>query len=375
MREAKKNILILMTALNGGGAEKVLIDLLKHFDYNRFDITLSLVYSGGIYLNQIPTEVRQKPLFGSKDSFARKVTKWLYHKLHWLMPLKLWLLMNHREDYDTIISFMESEPVLYHYCLMKRAKRHLTWVHTDFVTHHWSKTMFAGDDEQRIYGLMDTIVFVSSTTQDKFNQVYKCLAPQIVIHNFVDYNYVHSFIGVKRLPVDADKLIICSVGSLWGVKRYDKLINAAAILNKNNLFDKPFEVWIIGEGPDRHKLEQQIHDLQLEHVVILKGFHQPPYELMAQADMFVSTSEAEGFPIAMSEALCLSLPVVATNTTGACELLQTTYGVITGHEDGDIKDGILRVLSDIENYKELARQRAEELFVKNNPLNQIYSII
>lgn len=371
----KKRILILMTALNGGGAEKVLVDLLRHFDYQRFAITLSLVYPEGIYLNQIPAEVRQKPLFDSKNALARRLLKWLYHKLHWLFPLKCWLLLNNQEYYDTIISFMESEPVLYHYCLMRRGAKHLTWVHTDFQTHYWSRIMFVGDDERKIYDMMDMVVFVSSTTQEKFNQVIKCDAPQTVIHNFVDYDYVASFAETKRNIEDEGKFIICAVGSLWSVKRFDKLIDAAALLCEHNAFGKPFEVWIIGEGPDRPKLERQIIELGLENIVKLKGFHQPPYELMAQADVFVSTSEAESFGLVIAEALCLGLPVVATLTSGSEELLSSNHGILTGHGVEDIAEGIRLVAADLAHYTSLSGQRTLELFVQNSPLNKIYDLI
>ena len=54
----KKNIMFMMPALPGGGAEKVLIDILKNFDYASYEVTLFLEYKEGVYLNDVPEEVR-----------------------------------------------------------------------------------------------------------------------------------------------------------------------------------------------------------------------------------------------------------------------------------------------------------------------------
>ena len=54
----KKKVLFMMPALPGGGAEKVLIDILKNFDYASYEVTLFLEYKEGVYLNDVPEEVR-----------------------------------------------------------------------------------------------------------------------------------------------------------------------------------------------------------------------------------------------------------------------------------------------------------------------------
>lgn len=57
-RVNEKNIMFMMPALPGGGAEKVLIDILKNFDYASYEVTLFLEYKEGVYLNDVPEEVR-----------------------------------------------------------------------------------------------------------------------------------------------------------------------------------------------------------------------------------------------------------------------------------------------------------------------------
>lgn len=52
-----KSILFIMPNLSGGGAEKVLIEILKNFDYQSYSVDLFLEYKIGIYINEIPSEV------------------------------------------------------------------------------------------------------------------------------------------------------------------------------------------------------------------------------------------------------------------------------------------------------------------------------
>ena len=53
-----KKLLFVIHTLDGGGAEKVLIDILKHFDYASYEVTLFLEFKEGTYLNDLPNEVR-----------------------------------------------------------------------------------------------------------------------------------------------------------------------------------------------------------------------------------------------------------------------------------------------------------------------------
>ena len=58
----KKKIMFIMPALAGGGAEKVLVNILKNFDYSSYEVTLFLEYKEGVYLNDVPEKVRMLTL-------------------------------------------------------------------------------------------------------------------------------------------------------------------------------------------------------------------------------------------------------------------------------------------------------------------------
>jgi glycosyltransferase involved in cell wall biosynthesis len=79
---------------------------------------------------------------------------------------------------------------------------------------------------------------------------------------------------------------------------------------------------ILGEGPDRNRIEQAVQENQLTEDVSLPGFEQNPYRFMKRAAVFAFSSQWEGFGVALVEALALGLPVVSTNCTyGPAEVL------------------------------------------------------
>ena len=68
----KKSKLFIMPDLPSGGAEKVLIDIFRNFDYSRYDVTLLLKYRQGVYLNDITSTVRLRTMFGPSNIWIER---------------------------------------------------------------------------------------------------------------------------------------------------------------------------------------------------------------------------------------------------------------------------------------------------------------
>ena len=67
-----KHILFIAYNLVGGGAEKALVELLRHFDYSRYEVTLCLLYNEGVYIDEIPAKVKVIVLYDRHDKFHQK---------------------------------------------------------------------------------------------------------------------------------------------------------------------------------------------------------------------------------------------------------------------------------------------------------------
>lgn len=101
-----------------------------------------------------------------------------------------------------------------------------------------------------------------------------------------------------------------SAGRLSPEKNHSRLINAFAVVHEKNPNTR---LVIAGEGPLRDQLEREIIDLGLTESVKLVGHTKNPYRLMNFADVFVLSSDYEGQPMVLLEALVLGIPVITTS--------------------------------------------------------------
>lgn len=112
--------------------------------------------------------------------------------------------------------------------------------------------------------------------------------------------------------------VILAIGRLTPAKGFDVLIEAFAGLRRH----KAARLLILGEGPERARLESRIAELGLQDHCQLSGFKSNPYSFMANADIFVLPSRWEGLPTVLIEALSLGVPVIATDCpSGPHEIL------------------------------------------------------
>lgn len=241
--------------------------------------------------------------------------------------------------YDTIISFMEGSAVKFHSYIFDKGKRNISWVHIDFQQKHWSLDFFRdAEDERQCYEKMDKIVFVSNDAKTGFDSLFHLSAEKYAVHyNIIDADRIRR-LSQMCTAEQKNRFTICMLGRLNTQKRHDRAISVAKTLKE---LGYDFELWIIGDGELREKIENQIIEAGLQDVVKLKGFINPPYSMLAQADIFLNTSEAEGFSLVVAEAFCLGIPVVSTNVSGPRELLgDSEYGILTSQEEKDIASAV-----------------------------------
>lgn len=363
----KKEIVIIMSALHGGGAEKVLIDYLRNFDYKKFKVTLCLVLQEGVYLSDLPEAVELVYLYEKFGMFPYRFEHWFskYFRVDWFQKRRVKKVLK-KKHFDTVISYMEGIPLKFHKYFLKYANRHITWVHLDLFNFHYSLTIFGNKkQEEQIYKRMDAIVFVSEDAKKQFHRLYPLDIPKKVIYNIIDKKAIENHITNTYSFNNIIK--IGAVGRLENQKRFDRLIAAAALLKKDGF---RFLVNIIGEGNLRFDLEKAIKENDLTEYVYLKGFVKPPYNLINECDLIVATSEAEGFSLVVAEALCLGKAVISTATAGPTELLDNgKYGIICKHDVHAIYEAIKSLISDrdkLELYQNLAKERSAFFEVKQS---------
>ena len=221
---------------------------------------------------------------------------------------------------------------------------------------------------------MDKLVFVSNDSLNGFKRLFPSADNEkSVIHNLIDT----SAIVEKSLKkaISKTKFTICSIGRLSEVKGHELLLSVISRLLKEK-FD--FQVWILGEGELREMLEKQIRRLGISEHVTLNGFVKNPYPYLAQADLFVSSSLVEGACLAICEALSLEIPVLATRSGGADEMLkQGEYGMLVPVEANSIYEGMKSLLENRVLYENLRRKArlGKKCFDANRTMGMITTLL
>lgn len=369
-----------MPDLPSGGAEKLLIDILKRINTASYRVSLLLEYRQGVYLGDVPSSVEVLSIHGQNNIWRERLHRGLRilhcYGLYHSIVYRYWELFRLRgRSFDTIISFMEGSAVKYHSYITHKAERNISWVHIDFKRKHWSQDFFKNHkDEKKSYDLMDKIVFVSSEAKKGFLSTFsfndsKCQ----VLYNLIDKKDIIKL--AESIEVKKNKFTIVMVGRLNEQKRYDRALDAVKILKEAGT---EFEIWILGEGHLENELKEKCATMGVENYVKFLGFKKPSYAYMKVADIFLNTSEAEGYPLTICEAMCLDLPTVATDITGAREILgDSEYGLLVEETPESIANGIMAMMKDEKKrntYKIAAAEGAKQFDVQK-VMNNIYQII
>lgn len=344
----KTNVLIIHESMGGGGAERVLVTLLRNIDRTRFNITLLLIYKTGVFLESIPTDFEVLGLYSKMQTMSERVINRFSGLRDSLRERRARRLLAGRK-FDTIVSFMEGPAAKLHFQLMDLAPRNLTWVHINLKAGGWYDMWFKKDEEKKFYQTVDKIAFVSADARDVFKTMFRTDASMEVIYNAFDSKDIIAK-GGGEAKADDEPFTIINVGRLAEQKRQDRLIRVARILKDRGL---KFKINILGTG----KLEKELKDLSLQlgtdDCINFLGFNPNPYPLIRQADVFCLTSKTEGYPMVVAESLILNTPVVSTRITGPTEQLAGGGGIFTTEEPEDIADKLQMLMTDPDAYNRL----------------------
>ncbi len=374
----RKKILFIIPSLEEGGAERVLVNLLKRLDYNRFDVDLCVVENRGIYFNEIPEQVKVITIFNS--SLLCRIFSNVHIRFNINGLYKRIVNRKIRNHYDTGISFLDSSFTDLLFFLGNKTEKKIAWVHSSYQTYRNFKKFFTKKYTTRVisyrYKRLDHIVFVSEDSRAEFRQIFGEFSSMQVIYNMIDAADVLKK-SDERIDerFDSELINVVALGVLLPVKAYDKLIEAAVLLKKDGL---GFKIRILGNGYLEPQLRQMIQKLDLKDVVELKGFRSNPYPYLKSSQVFVMTSVSEGLPTALCEAMILGLPAVVTDSSGCRELVgYGEFGMMTEQTVEGIYIGLKTLILSKEKreYFSLKSLQRSEIFNDSKVLSQITGLI
>lgn len=391
-----KNILFVMPSLGSGGAEKSLVNLLNLIDYEKYAVDLLLFKREGLFLAQIPNEVRllqptdslqyaykiDRGMFGSVSGIkagilrgtSTFICKCLYkenaRQQRWIKFYKRYL-PNLEEEYDIAIGFLEGD-ASYYVIDKVNAKKKILWIHNDF---NEIKKYEDAKIYEKYFQKADSVVSIS----DKCVQILKQNYPAFV-NKFYCLPNLTSGSLLKKMSeefevseFEKNQFNVLSIGRLTRQKGYDFAIDAMKILKEKY---SDIHWWIIGAGELEEQLKKQVKDNELEEYITFLGLRANPYPYIRSCDLLVQPSRWEGKSVVLDEAKILAKPILATNySTIKDQLKDKKEGLITDISPNAIAKGIIELRENPQLYNSIQCYLDKHEYGNEKDILQYYELL
>lgn len=360
----KKKILFYTSGIGLGGVEKVLLELLKFIDKEKYDIKVAFQNGDERYFeSEIPENIQYKFMLDEKlikktVYFKERKKKNLFYKICYLCMMKYEKLIIRREflnfsyDRDIIIDFKSGD--FYKVIQLNKKAKKICWLHNEItkVSNYYKRKKrlehFFHTCEKVICicnEMKNNLLKEMSNIENKVEVLYNCFDIE-KIEKLSKDTFDLNFDDKEKLN---DEYFIM-VGRLDDVQKdFSTLIDAYEIYYKRNI-EKSIKLYLLGEGPDRAKIEKILKNKGLEEKILLLGAKKNPYPWIKNSKFLIHSSKFEGLPTVLIEALILGKDIISTNCpTGPKEILE---------------DGKIGVLVEVGDRERMAKAIEEKLKIE-----------
>lgn len=306
-------ICLFLPSLDGGGAERVFVQLANEFAKLGVDVRLLLAAARGPYLSEVGGQVQIKELGGAG------VLRSLPLLMKYLKADPPDVLLS-ALDHSNIVAILAcSMTRLGIRCVISmRSVPSVVYREESFV-----RKCLLPPIMRRSYPRADRVVANSQAVARDLIEKFRVPPGKVsVIHNPLDLGLIERLSLEEPsydLGAETSLPLILGVGSLTALKDFPTLIRAFAIVRSN----RECRLAILGEGPNLRELQDLVAELHLQKEVLLPGFVNNPFAWMRRAKVLVTSSLTEGCPNALMQALACGTAVVSTDCAGGCsEILE-----------------------------------------------------
>ncbi len=343
-----KKILFYTNGVGLGGVERIILEILKEINKNKFDIKLGLQYQDqNIFENEISKKVEYKYMLPQKiidkSLYYRSKKKNIFYKLMYSFMLKYEkyiIKKNYLEfskDRDIVIDFKSGDFLKLINLKNGNNKKRICWIHGEIT-----KLNRYQERKNKLKNQLkkcNKIICICNEMRDNIiKEIPEVKEKLQVIYNPFNIDRIkNQSNNILNLSNEEKKLL--NEKYIIMVSRLDN--NQKDILTLIKAFslylekDSDLKLYLLGEGPDRKRIEEKIKEKNLEDKILLLGMKKNPYPWINNAELLVHSSKYEGLPTVLIEALILRKVVISTNCpTGPKEILNNgKYGSLVNIGD------------------------------------------
>ena len=355
-------VLQVITSLQAGGAEKLIVDIVPRLWQKGFDVDVCL-FNG------------KETLFKKQlCSCGCKIFDLSYDERYYnpIKVLKLWRIMRH---YDIVHTHNTAPQIFAAISSMLSSTVLVTTEHnTSNRRRDWK--WYPVYIDRWMYNQYRKIICISNQAEINLKEsIGKCKADIVTIFNGIDLDRFRRAKPDMTLRNDSKRFVIVMVAGFRFQKDHDTLIRAMRHLDKEK-----FELWLVGDGERRSDLESMVVDLGLSEQVRFFGIRSDIPEILHTADVIVMSSHFEGLSLSNIEGMSVGKPFIASDVDGLREITKG-YGILFPHGDDDaLANEIRKIAEDQSYYNQIAAQcyeRAQQFDIKNmvNAYAKVYNYL
>lgn len=351
------SITFILGSLHGGGVQKATFRLIGEFQKMGKSTTLIIINHDGSLMDQIPSGCKVIDL---KVRRARDAYWNLKRSL--IEIIKPEIIISAQTHINVLIILVR--------LLSNISCKLIVVEHITFNKELISKEKFF--ERMRpwliklFYRYADEAVAVSPSSAKSIHEFSKYKKKIRVIQNGLDLEGIkeqakefvaHSWINNNKI-----KLLV-SMGRLSHQKNFPLLLKSFSMLS--NI--KPYRLIILGEGSEKETLKKLAEELNISKYIDFYGFTKNPYPILTAADLFVLSSNWEGFSNVVIESLACGIPIVATNCPGgpADILSNQPFGKIVPMNNPEQMASAIEQLTDLEIDKSSIIEYSENFTIKD----------
>lgn len=341
-----KKIMFVIGGLANGGAERVVTSIASQLSKKEYDVSILTYYHSD---NEYPLDINVKRInISGGDSSS-------FNKMSTLKKMKEIRRNITKYNPDEIICFL-SNPSVYVFLATLFTKYNKRISFAVRANPKVDNTTM-GKLQMKLSPFVKRLITQNIGQAECYKKVKE--SKKVVIPNPM---YDELFLNSKTYSKEVSKIV--SVGRLTDQKNYELAINAFEVINKKY---PNIEYYIYGSGPLENKIISLLKDKELLNNVHIMGFEKDREVIYGDKDLFLMTSNFEGMPNALAEAMCKGIPVISTDCDfGPRDLiLNEDMGILLkDYNVNTLVNSLDDVISNYEIYIEKAKNAKEILKTK-----------